>query len=110
MPTDPARVTRKDVGDPEKCPVWSLHAVYSDAETQCWVQKNCRTAGIGCLECKQPLIQSIQQEVTDIQARAEKYEKDPALVKRIIQQGTEVARDKAKQTLSAVRQAIQLND
>ena len=56
MPTDPARVKRTDPGDPEKCPVWQFHLVYSDEETQEWVQQGCRSAGIGCLECKQPVI------------------------------------------------------
>ncbi|MDP3715316.1 MAG: tryptophan--tRNA ligase, partial [Burkholderiales bacterium] len=59
MPTDPARVKRTDPGDPEKCPVWLLHQVYSDDDRKKWVQEGCRSAGIGCLECKQPVIDAI---------------------------------------------------
>ena len=54
MPTDPARIKRNDPGDPEKCPVWQFHLVYTDEKTQKWVNEGCRSAGIGCLECKQP--------------------------------------------------------
>src|SRR5258706_11648310 len=71
MQTDPARVRRTDPGDPEKCPVWSLHKVYSDEPTRDWVVKGCRSAGIGCLECKQPLIDAIIREVQPITERAQ---------------------------------------
>ena len=59
MQTDPARVRRTDPGDPDKCPVWDLHKIYSDEKTQAWVQAGCRSAGIGCLDCKKPLIESV---------------------------------------------------
>ena len=74
MQTDPARVRRTDPGDPEKCPVWDLHKIYSTAETQEWVQKGCRSAGIGCLECKAPLIEKIVEEVSAISKRAQEFE------------------------------------
>jgi tryptophanyl-tRNA synthetase len=84
MQTDPARVRRTDPGDPDKCPVWDLHKVYSNADTQAWVQKNCRTAGIGCLECKAPLIEKVVEEISAISKRAVEFEENPELVRGII--------------------------
>ena len=109
MPTDPARVKRSDPGDPEKCPVWQLHLVYSDDDTRAWVQKGCRSAGIGCLECKQPLIQSILAEQTPMRERAQRYLDDPTLVKSIIADGCEKARALAGETMREVREAMGLN-
>lgn len=108
MPTDPARVRRTDPGDPEKCPVWKLHQVYSTDEVRTWVQEGCCTAGIGCLECKAPLIESVKAELAPIQERAKQYEGDLDLVRNIINEGTSRARDIARQTLVEVRQAIGL--
>jgi len=109
MPTDPARVKRSDPGDPAKCPVWQLHLVYSDDETRAWVQKGCSSAGIGCLECKQPLIQSILAEQTPMRERAQRYLDDPTLVKSIIADGCEKARVLAGETMREVREAMGLN-
>ncbi len=109
MPTDPARVKRSDPGDPEKCPVWQLHLVYSDDDTRAWVQRGCRSAGIGCLECKQPLIQSILAEQTPMRERAQRYLDDPTLVKSIIADGCEKARALAAETMREVREAMGLN-
>ena len=109
MPTDPARVKRSDPGEPEKCPVWQLHLVYSDDDTRAWVQKGCRSAGIGCLECKQPLIQSILAEQTPMRERAQRYLDDPTLVKSIIADGCEKARTLAGETMREVREAMGLN-
>jgi tryptophanyl-tRNA synthetase len=106
MPTDPARVKRSDPGTPEKCPVWSLHLVYSDAERKQWVQKGCTTAGIGCLECKQPVIEAIQAELAPIRERAQAYLDDPTLVKNIIADGSEKARRLAGETMREVREAM----
>jgi tryptophanyl-tRNA synthetase len=92
MPTDPARVKRTDPGDPEKCPVWQLHLVYSDDKRREWVQQGCRSAGIGCLECKQPVIDAVLEEQKPIRERAEKYLEDPTLVRSIIADGCEKAR------------------
>ena len=100
MPTDPARVKRNDPGDPEKCPVWQFHLVYSDASTQAWVQQGCRSAAFGCLECKQPLIQSILAEQTPMRERAQRYLDDPTLVKNIIADGCEKARALAAREIS----------
>jgi len=109
MPTDPARVKRNDPGDPEKCPVWQFHLGYSDASTQAWVQQGCRSAAFGCLECKQPLIQSILVEQTPMRERAQRYLDDPTLVKNIIADGCEKARALAVETMREVREAMGLN-
>ncbi len=109
MPTDPARVKRSDPGDPEKCPVWQLHLVYSDDDTRAWVQQGCRSAGIGCLDCKQPLIQSILAEQAPMRERAQRYLDDPSLVKSIIADGCEKARDLAGETMREVREAMGLD-
>jgi len=109
MPTDPARVKRSDPGDPEKCPVWQLHRVYSDEQCQAWVQQGCRSAGIGCLECKQPVIDAVLEEQKPMRERAEKYLRDPTLVRSIIADGCEKARKQAQETLRDVREVMGLN-
>jgi tryptophanyl-tRNA synthetase len=109
MQTDPARVRRTDPGDPEKCPVWDLHKIYSDAETQSWVQQGCRTAGIGCLDCKKRLADSVVAEITAIRERAREFEQNRDLVRGIIAEGCERARDVARQTLEEVHQAMGMN-
>lgn len=108
MPTDPARVRRTDPGDPNKCPVWQFHEVYSDAETCEWVQEGCKSAGIGCVECKQPVIDAVIAELKPLQERAKEYIEDPNAVKAIIDEGCEAARDVAKDTLEEVRKAMGL--
>jgi tryptophanyl-tRNA synthetase len=109
MPTDPARVRRSDPGDPEKCPVWGLHQVYSDNDLKKWVQEGCTTAKIGCLECKRPVIDAILKEQTPIRERAKEYEQDKDTVKAIISDGCEAARDIARETMVEVREAMGLN-
>jgi tryptophanyl-tRNA synthetase len=109
MQTDPARVRRTDPGDPDKCPVWDLHKVYSNADTQAWVQKNCRSAGIGCLECKAPLIEKVVEEIAAISKRAVEFEENPELVRGIIAEGCERARAAARDTMDTVRQAMGMN-
>ena len=109
MPTDPARVKRSDPGDPDKCPVWPLHLIYSDDKRKEWVQQGCRSAGIGCLECKQPVIDAVLEEQKPIRERAEKYLNDPTLVRSIIADGCEKARKLAQETLREVRQVMGLN-
>jgi tryptophanyl-tRNA synthetase len=108
MTTDPARVRRTDPGDPEKCPVWELHKIYSDDTTQQWVQTNCRSAGIGCLECKKPLIEKVVAEIDGIRKRAQEFEENPGLVRSIVSEGCEKARDTARATLDEVRRAMNL--
>ena len=108
MPTDPARVKRSDPGTPEKCPVWALHLVYSDEARKAWVQKGCTTAGIGCLECKQPVIEAIIAELKPMRERAQTYLDDPTLVKNILADGNDKARRLAAQTMHDVREAMGL--
>ena len=109
MPTDPARVRRTDPGNPERCPVWQFHQVYSNADTRDWVVKGCTTAGIGCLECKQPVIDAIVAEQKPWRERAETYLADPKKVHWIVEMGTERARTVARQTMRDVRVAMGLN-
>lgn len=109
MPTDPARIRRTDPGDPEKCPVWQLHEVYSDEKTQQWVQQGCRTAGIGCIECKTPVIDGVLEELKPIQERAAQYAEDPTLVKNVVAEGCERARKLARETMRDVREVMGLN-
>lgn len=109
MPTDPARVRRSDKGDPDKCPVWQLHQVYSQDDVKKWVQTGCRTAGIGCIECKRPVIEAINEELEPIQAAIREYEADLGAVKRIVVEGSEAARDEAMKTLNEVRDVMGLD-
>jgi tryptophanyl-tRNA synthetase len=109
MPTDPARVKRSDPGEPEKCPVWQFHLIYSDEQRREWVQKGCRTAGIGCLECKQPVIDAVLTELEPIRERAVQYLEDPTLVRNVVADGCEKARKLAQDTLREVRQAMGLD-
>ena len=108
MPTDPARVRLKDPGDPDKCPVFQLHRVYSDDHRQQWVREGCTSAGIGCLECKQPIIDAVLGELAPLRERAREFEEDPQLVRNILQEGAEAARDVAEETMDEVRSAIGL--
>jgi tryptophanyl-tRNA synthetase len=109
MPTDPARVRRTDPGDPEKCPVWQLHQVYSSEDTKRWVIQGCKSAAIGCLECKQPVIDGICAELRPMRERAAPFEDDPTLIKNIIADGCEKARDAAEETMRDVREAMGLD-
>lgn len=109
MPTDPARVRRTDPGDPEKCPVWSLHQVYSDDDLKKWVVEGCTTAKIGCLDCKKPLIDAVLKEQGPIRERANEYLNDPETVRGIIAEGCEAARDIARETLEEVRDSMGLD-
>lgn len=109
MPTDPARIRRTDPGDPAKCPVWQLHLVYSNQSTQDWAQNGCKTAGIGCIECKGPVIEGVLAELKPIQERAAQYAEDPSLVKNIVAEGCEKARKLARETMRDVRDAMGLN-
>jgi tryptophanyl-tRNA synthetase len=108
MQTDPARVHRSDPGTPEKCPVWSLHQIYSDQATRDWAHNGCTTAGIGCLDCKQPVIDAIIAEQRPLHERAQKYLDDPSLVRAIVADGCERARKLAEETMRDVRDAMGL--
>ena len=106
MPTDPARIKRSDPGDPEKCPVWKLHRIYSDDGVRDWVQQGCRSAAIGCIECKRPLIDAVKAEVAPIRELAAEYTADRQTVQKIIVEGNETARAVAHDTLEEVRRAM----
>ena len=109
MPTDPARVRRTDPGDPAKCPLWQFHLIYSDEETKKWAYEGCTTAGIGCLDCKQPVIDTILAEQRPMHERARLYEDDPSLVRNIIADGCERADKLAQETMREVREAMGLD-
>lgn len=109
MQTDPARVRRTDPGDPEKCPVWELHKIYSDEQTLKWVKEGCTSAGIGCLDCKKKLIDRVVPEIEEMRARATEFEENPEFVRSIIAEGCEDARDVARDTMDEVRQAMGLH-
>lgn len=109
MPTDPARVRRSDPGDPLRCPVWQLHEVYSDGNTKDWVMQGCTSAGIGCLECKQPVVEAVLAEQEPMHERAQQYLDDPGLVRAIVADGCEKARRLAQETMRDVREAMGLD-
>ncbi len=108
MPTDPNRRLRTDPGDPARCPVWQLHQIYTDESTRATLEQGCRTAGIGCVDCKQPVIDGILKEQVPMRERAQLYLDDPVLVKNIIADGCEKARDLARETMRDVREAMGL--
>ncbi len=109
MPTDPARVRRSDPGEPTKCPVWKLHLAYTDEAVHDWVQKGCRSAGIGCLECKQPVIDNIIRQQEPMLERAQEYRDDPSLLRAIVADGCDKARLCAQETMREVREALCLS-
>jgi tryptophanyl-tRNA synthetase len=109
MPTDPARVRRLDPGDPRKCPVWQLHEVYTSEAVKDWVVKGCTSAGIGCIECKQPVIDEVLAEQEPMHERAQQYLDDPSLVRAIVADGCDVARKLAQETMRDVREAMGLD-
>lgn len=109
MTTDPARVRRTDPGDPDKCPVFQLHEVYSDDDRKQWVREGCTSAGIGCLDCKKPLIDAVLEEQQPMRERALQYEENPDLVRSIVAEGCETARTIARDTLEDVRNAMGLD-
>ena len=106
MPTDPARIKLTDPGDPNKCPVWQMHQIYSSEQTQNWVKDGCKSAKIGCIECKKPIVDSIVSELEPIQEEIAKYESNPNLIQEIIFEGSERARVVAKSTMEEVRDAM----
>ncbi|MFC1680904.1 tryptophan--tRNA ligase [Pseudomonadota bacterium] len=108
MPTDPARKRRNDPGDPEKCPVWELHKVYTGEDVHKWVNEGCRSAAIGCIDCKQPLIDAVLAEQRVIHERAKQYSDDPTLVRGIIAEGCEKAKEVAEETMEEVRNSVGL--
>lgn len=108
MPTDPARVRRKDPGNPDRCPVWQFHEVYSGDDVRSWVRQGCVSAGIGCLECKQPVIEAINAELAPMRERARHFNERPDMVRSILAEGTAEASRAAEETLEEVRRAMGL--
>ncbi|MGA3159385.1 MAG: tryptophan--tRNA ligase [Steroidobacteraceae bacterium] len=108
MQTDPARVRRTDPGNPEICPVFALHRIYSDQTTQEWAAAGCRSAAFGCLQCKAPLIEKVVMEVTAMRERAREFYENPELVTNLIAEGCQKAREAARETLDDVRRAMHL--
>jgi tryptophanyl-tRNA synthetase len=108
MPTDPARVRRTDPGNPDNCPVWNLHQVYSSEKTKEWVVAGCKSAGIGCLECKQPVIDATNAELAPMRARAAEYDANPARLKEVLLDGCARARKVASETMQEVRDSMGL--
>ncbi|EQD75602.1 tryptophanyl-tRNA synthetase, partial [mine drainage metagenome] len=108
MKTDEARKLRTDPGEPTRCPVYAFHKLYSDEKTLTWVEDGCRTAGIGCVQCKQPIIEQVILELRPLRERAQLYQEDPTLVRNIIADGCERARRLACDTLRDVREAMGL--
>ena len=108
MPTDPQRVRRGDPGEPGRCPVWPFHRLYSDEATQAWAAEGCRSAGIGCLDCKQPVIDAILREQQPWRERAEVILGNPKQVQWLVELGTERARTVARQTMREVREVMGL--
>jgi tryptophanyl-tRNA synthetase len=108
MPTDPARVRRTDPGDPDKCPVWQFHLVYTTEEVHAWVQQGCRSAGIGCIDCKRPVIEAVLAELAPMRERVREYAAQPELVRNVINDGCERARAVARETMEEVRHAMSL--
>jgi len=109
MQTDPARVRRTDPGDPEKCPVWELHKLYSDEERRDWVKQGCTSAGIGCIDCKKPLIDAVLADLEPMQKRVKEFEKNPDAVSAIIHEGNEAASEVARDTMDEVRKVMGLS-
>jgi len=108
MVTDPARVRRTDPGDPDKCPVGDLHKIFSDQETLQKVYAGCRSAGIGCIECKSWAANSLISVLAPMQERRRKYEENPRLAWDVIEAGGAKARKICDATMSALRQSMGL--
>ncbi len=108
MVTDPARKRRSDPGNPDVCPVFDLHNVFSPAATIDRVNAECRTAAIGCIDCKGLLADGVVTRLRPIWERRAALEQDPATVERTIKAGAEKARAVASQTLDAVNAAMHL--
>ena len=108
MVTDPARIRRTDAGNPEICPVFDLHKVFSSSETQADVRAGCTSAGIGCIQCKGWLADAVVKELAPIQKRREYFEAHPDEVDAILNEGAVRANQRAEQTMQQVRCAVGL--
>jgi tryptophanyl-tRNA synthetase len=108
MVTDPARIRRQDPGNPDICPVGDYHDVFSDKKRVAEVDQGCRTAGIGCVECKMWLFESLQQRLGPIYERRRQWESHPDDVKDILEAGSKKAKAVASETMVEVRNAIKI--
>ena len=106
MMTDPARKRRTDPGNPDICPVFDWHKLFSPKETQTWAAENCRTAGIGCIECKTAMADNLIKWIEPVRARREEFAAHPDKVLRIIDEGSLKAREVAQKTMARVREAV----
>jgi tryptophanyl-tRNA synthetase len=108
MMTDPARVRRTDPGEPEKCPAFQLHKIYCTQEEIDYVSQGCRTAGIGCLDCKKVMIKHVIEDLGPFREQRARYEKEPDQVEAVLAAGNEIAHQKATETMVEVREAVGL--
>ncbi len=108
MATDPRRVRRTDPGDPADCPAFNLHRIYCTPGEIAFVTQGCRTAGIGCLECKQVMIKHVLAELAPIRARRAELDRHPETADDVLADGNARARRVAEQTMAAVREAMHL--
>ena len=108
MVTDPARIRRQDKGNPDVCPVGDYHKVFSDKETLAWVDQGCRTAGIGCIECKMRLFENLQKRLEPLTARRQELEKHPDEVRDVLNDGAKRAQAIASETMAEVRKAVKI--
>jgi tryptophanyl-tRNA synthetase len=107
--TDPARKLRKDPGNPEVCGVFYLHRIYSTPETIGWANENCRTAGIGCVDCKKKLLERLVPDQERLREAREKLLAQPDFVRDVVRDGTARARAEAARTMEQVRTAMHLD-
>ena len=108
MVTDTARVRRTDPGEPEKCPAFQLHRIYSTPEEVREVSEGCRSAGIGCLDCKKVMIRHVIDDLAPFRENLSRYEKRPDDIRDVVAQGNRVAGEEAAATMSEVRSALTL--
>ena len=108
MITDPARATRKDPGEPAKCPAFELHKIYCTPEEIDYVSRGCRTAGIGCLECKKIMIKHVVEELAPFREKRLQYEAKPEIAENVLATGGRQAQEKAADTMEEVREAVGL--
>ena len=108
MVTDPARIRKTDPGDPEKCPVFELHRFFTSDEEKLEVAEGCRTAGIGCIDCKRVLYGALERVLVPLRDRRMELDRKPDLVSQILHDGNDRARKESERTMSDVRDSVKL--
>ena len=106
MMTDPKRTHRHIPGNPDVCPVFAWHKLFSTPETIAWSDHGCRTAGIGCIECKSAMADNLVRWIEPVRARRQEYEAHPGRVTEILDAGSKMARSVAGETMARVREAV----